>query len=185
MSKTKIDFDQYKYDLQVSLDAKVLSTYNNLKSLGEQALGEDKVDMNALLKADDSSQFIINEYNDLYLQSFPPHLDREHLFLSQTKVSIEAIQQLKIQLNTYISKMGKYKPTINALGVTSNIKKSEFNIYLDESKKDHYNALNNLIDAIEEMKQYNGVSATVYLVRAFPDLLMKGTDVIIDISKFR
>lgn len=183
MSKIKIDFNDFQYTKMLELESKLIGVYEKIKELGEQALGVDKCNMFELLKID-PAQYIVSQYAELYLQDFPPHLDRHHLFTQQANVSLDAITELKSQLDGYALSMGKYKPTINAKGVTSNIKKSDFNIYLNEQKKDHYDALNNLVDAIEKLKNYNAVSQSIHLVRAFPDLLMKNTGVIINTSKF-
>jgi hypothetical protein len=80
--------------------------------------------------------------------------------------------------------MDAYAPTITRTGIESNIKKSDFNIYLDESKKEHYKALNKLIEDINGLRKYNAVGQTVNIIRAFPDLLMEGVDVKINTSKF-
>ena len=182
-SKTVIDFNEYQYNRMLDLESKITTVYEKILELGEEALGVDKCNMVELLKSN-PAQYIVNEYAEMYLQDFPKHLDREHLFLQQTKVSLEVFTQLKLHLDDYMLRMGNHRPTINAKGITSNVKMKAFNIYLNESKEDYYNALNNLVDAIEELREYNGVSHTVHLVRAFPDLLMEGTSIKINVSKF-
>ena len=185
MSKTIIDFNDYQYNIMLDLENNINNVYNKIKELGEQALGIDKCNMVELLKSSNPAEYIVNEYAELYLQDFPKHLSPSHLFLQQTKVSLEAFKQLKLQLDEYLAQMGNHKPTINAKGVKSNLKKEKFNIYLNENKKAYYNLLENLINLIAEIKQYNGVSNSIQLVRAYPDLLMDGTELKINVAKFK
>ena len=185
MSKTIIDFNDYQYNIMLDLETNINNVYNNLQKLGEQALGVDKFNIVELLKSSEPGLYIVNEYAELYLQDFPKHLSPSHLFIQQTKVSLEAFRQLKLQLEEYMSKMGNHKPTINAKGIKSNLKKEKFNIYLNENKKDYYNLLENLIKLIAEIKQYNGVSNSIQLVRAYPDLIMDGTELKINKAKFK
>jgi DNA repair ATPase RecN len=164
------------------MEVKVTTLYNTLKEVGEKALGIGKVNMVEMLNQH-PAEYLVNAYDKLYLQDYPPHLNREHLVTSQTKISIEALNQIKFQLDAVIEKMGEYAPTLKE-DVKSNIKKSDFNIYLDESKREYYEALNKLIEDINGLRKYNAVGQTVNIIRAFPDLIMEGLNVKINTSKF-
>lgn len=184
LPKIKIEFDSYNYERLKDLEHQAIQEYETLKHIADAALGLDHVQMPRFLKAD-STKYLIDTYANLWLQAYPDHLDRKVLFLSQTNTDLQALQNAHKRYNELITELASYAPTMNIKGITSNIKKASFYKYLPAEKYDHYVAVQNLLDAIDEVRKYNGVSSQIYLLRAFPDLLASGLDLAINTSKFK
>ena len=182
--KTKISFDDYHYNLYLDLEQRIYKVYEQLKVIADESLGVNKVNIGAYLKGKNSADYLVNEYANLWLSGFAPHLSREHLFTQQTNVSIEGVMQLRIKLDTYLEKMGKHAPTINSKGITSNLKKSAFNQYLDESKRAKYEALTNMLDCIEALRKYYPNGNNINFVRAYDDLQFDGLGIKVNLSRF-
>jgi hypothetical protein len=81
--------------------------------------------------------------------------------------------------------MGKYAPTINSKGFKSNIKKSVFDIYLDEAKRPKYEALVKFLECTKELDKYYSQINSLHFVRAYSDLSFDGIGVKINMENFR
>ena len=184
MKKRVIDNDNLKYNRYLDLEAKAINTYDRLRKFSEQALGPDKVSMSEMIKPS-APNYLVNEYYELYLKGiYPDHVSKELLFNQQIQVSLEAVQQTQNQFDDYMKRLGKYAPTFKDDAVTSNIKQSDFDVYLNPQKEGFYDVLNNLLDCVEELKEYQTVTP-IHLVRLVSScLVMDGLDVKINKTKF-
>jgi len=183
MAKEKIGFNDYQYGILMKRENAIKSYVEELKKISETVISLDKID-NYKAFLEEPADYLILKYWQENETFFPPNTLPELAITQNTNFNKDSVNSISSELKALIQSMGNHKPTINAKGFKSNIKKEAFNIYLPEAKEGYYNALNNLVDAIEELKEYNGVSSTIHLVRAFPDLLMEGTNVKINVSKF-
>lgn len=184
MTKIKIGFEADRYMQQSKIENQLFKAYDELLTLSESVIGIDKVDnIKALL--DQPTDYLINTYWNLYCLNMPEHLDKQNIMSQQTGVSIAMIEHLKNKIDSLIKRLNK-KPIINAKGIKSVIKKSDYDIYLDKSKKDHYNALNKVLDSLDELKKYTTVSGGRNLMRLIPnDLQIDGVGVIARVDKFK
>ena len=182
--KIQISFNQYQYDLQIDLENNVKATYKQMQDVCNKALGLNKGSVFEMLEDKTPSNYLVNKYAEMYLQDYPQHLDIEKAFEHQTQVTIIYVDELKTQLNNYLNKMGESAPTINDAGITSNIKKSDFNIYVAEDKIERYNAVKDVLDAIDKLREFGGVGQNQHIVRALYDVAFDGLGVKITIGNF-
>lgn len=180
---TKIDFNQTNYQRFHNIQDELQKYYDEFMMLADQSLGLNKVD-NVKMYLDNPADYLVNRYRTLWLKDRPPHLDFAMIFENETRVTVLRLDQLKSRFwNTHKS-LGKYAPTINAKGMTTNIKKEYFNVYLDESKKDHYNALKSFLDSLDKLREYENVQQPVNFVRSINSLIMNNLTPVINTSKF-
>lgn len=184
MSKIKIDFDNDQYHHQTRTELLLFKAVDELKELAESVLGKDKVD-NVKALIDNPTQYVTNLYWELYCDYMPAHLNKHHVIQQHTGISISMLEHLKNEINGYYSKLNK-KPIINANGTQSAIKKGDYNIYLDDSKKDHYNALKDVLNSLDNLRKYTTVSTGKKLMHLIPnDLQISSSGVGIRINNFR
>jgi hypothetical protein len=183
MKNKKIAFNQSEFERHQKMDKELIRCKDSLIELAEQTCGIDKiVDLKKFLN--DPAQYLVTLYSSLYLKGRPQHLN-EQIFEAETRISIARIIEAKQRFDEASKASGKFAPTINALGVTSNVNEEAFNIYLDPAKADHYNALQTFIDAFRNLKEFSHVGNESHLMRAVPSLLMEGLEVKINFYPFQ
>lgn len=163
----KIGFNELEYNRFKALEDKAEQIYNHIVQQALEVLNIPNaisLDKEELLKQ--PSDYIVDKYRELYLSNRPSHLDFRSIFENETGVTLHGIDSLNKELQQIQNKMGAYSPTITNKGFKRNIKKSSFDVFLDESKQKHYNALNNLIDAITALDEYRAVNYRVNIIRS-------------------
>mgnify|MGYP003654031160 CR=1 FL=1 len=170
MKKIIISHNTYQYDRLKAIEGKAIQAFGELKIIAEKTIGHDKVKMKDLL-VEDPSKFLVNLYYDTHLKGIlPEHLDKKVLFQNQNNITIENISQIFSRYKTHIDTLGKkYAPKIINNETVSNLKYEDFNNYLSEDKREHYNEVQELLAVIKKLRARNRVNDIGYLVRAFHD----------------
>jgi hypothetical protein len=78
-----------------------------------------------------------------------------------------------------------HSPTINAVKMTSNVKQENFNIYLDDSKANHYDALKRFLDSLDALKEHQRLDGYFHIARAVNYLQMSNVGLEISIHYFK
>ena len=170
MSKIVIDFKDVEYKKVKQHEQNIFFIYEMLKELSSSAIGKN-VDMVKML-SEDASKYLVDTYAELYLKDRPEHLDRREMLVRHTKINLLRVMELQNEMNKLTKVMGEHAPVVTDKGIKSNIKKKEFNVYLNESKRDHYQAVVNLLNAMGEVEVYTKLGSTANLMRSFRDLKM-------------
>lgn len=190
MAETKkkklLGIDQESYEYYKRIEKEILEELKQLEQYANITLGKKEVD-NWKQYLDNPVEYLVNNYWMAYCTHLPNHLDKIHTWQQQTRLNE---MQIKATANNFwrlVDQMREHKPIINASGVTVNVKKESFSIYLDQSKQDHYNALNNVLRSIEKLKKYSKLNAPNFLSRYVPELIIDTVknDVKIDITVFK
>jgi hypothetical protein len=181
---TKIGFDDTNYQRYLAIEKNLFSLKDDFVRLSEQSIGIGKLDnLKQLLES--PSHYLVTKYQELWLNDRPKHLDFTMIFQNETRVKIMRLDDLKSRFWNLHSSMSIHAPTINAKGMISNLSESSFDIILDESRKDHYNALKSFFSSVNELENYSGNIHKRHFVQAIPELLFDGLDMKINISKFK
>lgn len=184
MNKVKIGFEAERYLQQSKIETELFKVFNELMNLSESILGIDKVD-NVKALIENPTDYLTSTYWNLYCNQLPQHLDKQNIMMQQTGISISMVVHLKNEFDRLINRLHK-QPVINANGFESTLDKSDYDIYLDKSKKDHYNALNKALESLNELKKFTTVNGGKNLMRLIPnDLQLDGNGVTARLSKFR
>jgi hypothetical protein len=183
-TRIKIGFDEYNFKRLSDLETDLQNNFNDLKKLAEQSIGSGKID-NVKKLVESPSDYLVNRYQALWLADRPPHLDFAMIFENETRVKIMLLDEIRNRFQKAFVAMGKYAPTIDAKGLHSNLKKDLFNIYLDEPKKDHYNALETFLAALRDVEQYERINFPINFVRSISSLHMTNQNVEINIQNFK
>ncbi len=182
----KADYESVKRIYQEGIETQLFEVLQELELISKKCLGNEVID-NYKLFLDDPKSYLINHYWNLYCDHLPNHLSKEHTFQTQTKIDLLRVDDLKLDFWTLYDKLNKHKPNVDAAGVHSTFKKESFNLYLKESKREHYKALQDVLNSIETLKKAGAiVRLPIFLHRYIPDILpdTNGLGVIIDITNF-
>jgi hypothetical protein len=181
---TKIGFDDTNYQRYLAIEKDLFSLKDDFVRLSEQSIGIGKLDnLKQLLES--PGEYLVNKYQELWLNDRPKHLDFTMIFENETRVKIRHLDDLKSRFWNLHKTLDTHVPTINAKGMTSNLSESSFDIILDESKKGHYNALKSFFSSVSQLENYSGNIHKRHFVPGIPGLLFDGLDMKINISLFR
>jgi hypothetical protein len=181
---TKIGFDDANYQRYLAIEKDLFSLKDDFVRLSEQSIGIGKLDnLKQLLES--PSHYLVTKYQELWLADRPKHLDFTMIFETDTRVKIMRLDDLNSRFWNLHKSMSIHAPMINAKAMTSNLNRSSFDIILDESKKDHYNALKSFFSSVTQLQNYSGNIHKRHFVQAIPELLFDGLDMKINTSLFR
>ena len=184
--KVKIGFLKEDHDRYKAIESQLFKVLQELEQISKKCLGAETID-NWKLYVDDPKSYLINHYWNLFCDHLPEHLNKENTLQTQTNINLSRVNDLKLDFWNLYDKLNKQKPKIDASGVHSAFKKESFNLYLKESKRDHYKALQDVLNSIETLKKVGGeVRLPIFLHRYIPEILpdQNGLGVILDITNF-
>jgi hypothetical protein len=180
----KIGSIDYEYKRHEILQSELNGYLNELKELANQSIGIGKVD-NVKKLIENPAQYLVEMYRQLYLNNRPLHLDFPMIFENETSVKISQLEALKVKFAKTFKAMSIHSPEINGKGMTSNVKSESFDIYLDNSKAKHYEALKRFLDSLEALKEYQRLDGYFHIARAVNSLQMSNTGLEISVNDFK
>lgn len=150
----KIGFNQHEYDRLTEIELQLFENLQELQNIVRTCLGtEHKIyDLEYFLKS--PLEYLISEFWKINKHLFPQTIKPEDAFANTSGYAISYIKNKKEVFWNNYKKLGKHTPKITDKGVVSTINKEDFNIYLDEDKKEHYNALKQFIEAFKELGKH-------------------------------
>jgi hypothetical protein len=184
VKEIKIGFDSDSHERFNDLQEDLNGYLSELKQLANQSIGIGKLD-NVKSLLENPAKYLVETYRELYLSTRPLHLDFNMIFENETSVKIAQLDRLQKEFAKVLSKMGNHAPTINAKGMTSNVKSESFDIYLNPAKEDHFKALQGLLEAVKVVSQYEQIHVPFNLVRSIGSLYMANTGLEIAIYNFK
>ena len=142
----------------------------------------DEIDYKALVEY--SEDYILKSYWEKWgKQNAPGNADPLVVFETFTKVNISTVTDYKHRFQKDYDSMQVSPPTITKSGLKSNLKQSQFDKYLSDDKANEYNALNNFLDAMNELEVY-GSGSQIKFVGFHPALRIDGLNLIINKHNF-
>ena len=187
--KIKISNDEADYKRFKALEDEAEQIYKDIVKKTLQVVNVSDINELEIVELlEDTSNYIVNKYRELYLSNRPEHLDFYKIVVSETGVNLHAIDLISNKLKKTISDLGVHAPTINSKGFKRNLKQSSFNVYLDDTKKQHYDSLEQLLNAIKEVEKHTPVNFKLNIVRSigWQELMIKSDGSLsINTNKFR
>lgn len=150
-----------------------------LEDIADSTLGKNQIDDYKLMLSS-VAEYFVSRYWELWAKkTSPPHFDKSLIFETQTRVTKNELTNLKLDFDKLMNELGKYKPTVNAKGLKSNLKKEMFDKFLNESKRSEYEALLSLLKSAKEMEAFGGCSGGINLMRFCGNRLrMEGLEIV-------
>ena len=182
----KIGFDESSYRKFTDLKTKYLSTFNELISKSEQALGMDNVNSYRKLY-DNPTDYVVSTWWKHYgVGRYPEHSDKRHVVELNSKINLQSLSGIKRELEYLAKDLKTYAPKIETKRVVFDIRKEDFNIYLREDKKEHYQALVNWLDATKKLRAFTTIGGASALQRTVPNnLQLKGMEAVPNLNVFK
>ena len=164
-NREKIGFREDQYNLHQETETKLFAIADEIKSMIPVVLGEDYklINLEPLLK--DTFDFLVWEFWALNKHLYPTIADPVKTFTSVSPLSQAQIQSKCSSFWKLHKDMGEHAPTIGQKALKSTLKKDAFNLYLDEDKREHYEALKRFIDASDELRKMGKASGSINLIR--------------------
>lgn len=150
-----------------------------LEDIADSTLGKNQID-NYKLMLSSPAEYFVEMYWELWAKkTSPPHFDKGLVFEAQTRVSKNELTNLKLQFDSVLNELGRFAPTVNAKGLKSNLKKEMFDKFLNEKKRNEYEALLSLLKSAKEMEVFGGCSGGINLMRFCGNRLrMEGLEIV-------
>lgn len=180
----KIGSNDLEYKRHEILQSELTGYLNELEDLANKSIGVEKLD-NVKKLVENPAQYLVETYRELYLSSRPLHLDFNMIFENETSVKIAQLDRLQKEFAKVLVKMGSHAPTINAKGIISNVKEANFDIFLDEKKSKHFDALESFLDSLDALKEFQRLDGHFHIARAVNSLQMSNTGLEININHFK
>ena len=182
MAKIKIDFNASEYQRFKAMDNQVLELVIKLRQIAETTTGLKTIG-NLKSYLHNPLVYLENEYWALYSSLYPPMAQKSKVFADNSLVKVGEINHLASTLHNTIAQMHKHKPTITESEVVSGLKESNFDVYLSQAKKPHYNSLVKFKKAIDDLRQFEEVRSS-HLIQGTNSLVFDNLDVKINTSLF-
>lgn len=160
-----LDNDTISFQRYQRIENDLKNILNQLEAKHKEVLGKDiKIDYKAYLVA--PSDYLVSTYWQNYCSELPSHLNKKSIIFSQTNIDVNEAELLGIIWNeNSLTMRADCLPKITLKGVKWGVRKELFNRYLDDSKKDHYNALQSFLEAYENLNKYENLQGLRYLPR--------------------
>ena len=184
MKRRKLYTDTNTYNSWKKKEDEMFKILSKLETIAEDALGTDPInDYEHFLQ--NTEEYLIAEYWFRWGSKHnAPHADATIVFENSTRTRVSEVTDLKVKFQKAFEAMSSYIPTVNALGVHSNLKIEQFDKFLHKDKAKEFDALNNFLDAAKEIEQY-GARGYVNLLRfANNNLMMEGLEAKVNLTKF-
>ena len=183
--KMQIGFDEDGYNNYLAKEEVIFNTYDNLIELAIKAIGDEKLLKDHAELLENPFEYILNIFWDEFCRNEPQHLERELVFKSKSNLTRGQLNSLGDTIKAKIKQMGDYAPKVSKTGITSSLKKDEWNIYLHENKKEEYKIVKQFIDISIELREKYGAVAVLNIVRYHPGILLDNSTPILNTSYFR
>ena len=166
--KIEQNYERLKKELNNAVD--------DLTAVHLQALGTSEI-RDFVSFINNPSSYLINEFWNVHCASFPKHLDKENTLQTQTGVKTSQIDKLKSIFSLCYKNLsnvsGKnFTPEITEEGFVWSVKKEDFARYLDESKKELYDAFVEFSNTANKLIDAGVEGGVIHLVRFSPGKLM-------------
>ena len=179
---TKIGNREKTYESLKRIEDVLMQSVKALEDLHDRAMGQPEVeDYKAFLA--NPYGYLVSEYWDKYCKHLPEHLDKHHQFKQAVNISQAEIDALHKDYRQATKALGGHAPSVTKGKVSSTLKQSNFDIYLDPKKSDEYEALKAFLDAGKVLKeQFNATGHYTMLQRfAKPGTVVVGGDATVSI----
>ncbi|TLP75697.1 hypothetical protein [Maribacter sp. ACAM166] len=183
--KTQIGFDADGYKKYLTKDEEVFNTYSELTKLTTKAIGDFKMITDQADFLESPFDYTLEIFWDKYCQNEPQHLDRELVFKTKTNISREQFNALESSIKATIRQMVVYAPKVSKTGLKSTINKDDFNIYLNENKKEEYDLVTKFMDTAIELHSKFNATMIAHVVRYHQGILLEGLNPVINVQYFK
>jgi hypothetical protein len=181
---TIIGFNQSEFDRFKQIETDLFNFKDDLLELSDHAVGADKItDLKKYLQ--DPINFLVDLYRTLYITNKPDTADFKGIFQTETRIPLSKVKEIKDLFDARMKALGRHAPIINGKEIISTLKKDSFNIYLDETKREHYETLNLYVDSYKKLATLTNVGGSIHCIRAVGSLQMDGIGVKININDFK
>jgi hypothetical protein len=160
-----LDNDTTSFQKYQKIEDDLKTILSKLVTKHEEVLGKDeKIDYKAYLVA--PSEYLVSKYWDVHCSNLPNHLNKKAVILSHTNIDVDDVVMLSKKWSESILLLrADCLPKITSNSVKWSVKKELFDRFLDDSKKDHYNALKRFLDAYYELTKFENIEGLRYLPR--------------------
>ena len=179
MKKEIIYFDQKNYDGWLAREQEALETFETIVSLAKEVLATDKIDFVKLME--NPREYVVNEYFDMYSTTIGPNIDKERWMQSQVNINLGRFDGLLGSYKEQVKKLKRYPPEITSKGFKGSLDKEPFNWYLDESKREQYEAAIAFRDATRAALKF-GAHGVGHVLKFSSDLTGDGTGLGVEIN---
>ena len=182
MARTKLftNFERLEYFKQKEDQAKA-----NLKELEDNFHSITDVEsINYKELFENTKEYILSSWWNEAKQFYPKNSKRDFLFSTHVHIPMQSFLRLVSDFKNNCKQLMQYKPTIDNDAVKWNVSQDKFNKYLDESKKDHYKALLNFLEASERLREFEPHNGHIHLVRYSQNLISKNGKAEIQLYNF-
>lgn len=183
--KMQIGFDEDGYNNYLTKEEVVFTAYDNLIELAIKAIGDEKLITDHAELLENPFEYTLNIFWNEFCQNEPQHLEKELVFKSKSNMTRGQLNSLGDTIKAKIKQMGDYAPKVLKTGLKSTLNKDDFNIYLDEHKKDEYTLIKQFIDTAIELREKYGASMVINIVRYHQGILIDNSTPIINTSYFK
>jgi len=181
LKKQVIDCDNVSFEKYTKLQNEAKQVFEQLKELHKQVLGDLPI-RNYKEYLEDSTTYLINAWFEANSKYYPPNTIPQRAFLV-VDVEAEDIGYACTKFNNLIKELHEHAPVIKSDGLQWKVKKESFQKYLNPELEAHYNALNKLIDCVNELEQFESVYR-VGIFRSSNNIVWQGLDLTVSKSNF-
>lgn len=163
-------------------EEKLREKINDLAKICERALGTTQIDLSKLVAK--PLEYIVSNYKLRYYPERRDDLEWNTIVSNEVNLNTNNVQKLGIEIKNLIEKLGQHAPTITAKRITSNINYEHFNVYLNENKRDEYNALQSVLKALEGYKKNTNRFQPIHFLRGLNGLKFNSDHTFFEIDTY-
>ncbi len=176
--------DTTQYNNLLATEKQLFKVVDKLNNLALETLGKDSIN-NWKELLEDTPSYFVNRYFELWGTHYPAVVNKQATYENATKVNLSELELLEKQFKHLNNQLRTYSVKINKTGIKSNLKKSDFNRYLNEDKRPSYEAYKNFLKASRNLAKFIPTANEVHLMKyGYEALSMNGLKAEINLTKF-
>lgn len=169
--KKLIWFDTIEYTKYLKLQNELKEVFAELKKLHNDILGYEIQNYEDYLS--NAGAYIITKWFKANAHLFPANTIPEQAFKIQT-IDIVDVERLCQRFNQIQRELKIHRATITTNSISYTLNEEVFNHYLDETKKDHYDALDRLIKTLAHLETFEAIDR-IGIIRTSSNLMFDET----------
>jgi len=166
----ELEFLETDWANAVKREEQLNAALDEMKAIYKKAMNKEVDDLVKFLA--DPSGYIVDKYWETYCKDRPPHLERGQVFTTDTGIDPSTLEVIKKRFYDAFNNLRDSAPIITKTVVKSGLKRSDYCLYLDETKKDQYDALMDFLNAAKVLKEKFGASGEFHLLRYANNVIM-------------
>jgi hypothetical protein len=142
--------DNYKLEVARGTEEQLKRKVIEITDIVFKAMGKRSLNYSLLIS--NGTTVLIDSYINEFAPNFPNHLDKKNRFLADTQTDLKKLETLISDYKILKAPLF-FKPVINPDGeFTSQIKDTDFDMYLAEEEEDFYNTIIAYKDILNQMQ---------------------------------